>query len=55
MTKLAGSCPDCGGKILAVDPVLDRVLYGIFGDTMSEHLPGCPEYPQWTEMPVEDL
>lgn len=55
MTKRTGSYPHCGGTILAVDPDADRVLYGIFGDRMEEHYPGCDDYPDMTEIELSDL
>ena len=55
MTAKTGNCPQCGGVQLAVDPDEDRVLFGIFGAFMHEHLPGCPEYPETTEVELTDL
>jgi hypothetical protein len=45
MTRRTGSCPQCGGDVLTLDPEEDPVLFGIFGSQLAEHRPGCPDYP----------
>lgn len=55
MTTKTGTCPECGGPQYSVDPVEDATLYGIFGAWMHEHRPGCSQYPETTEVSLEDL
>lgn len=42
--KKTGECPHCQGTILELDAGEDETLYGMFGGTLDEHYPGCPNY-----------
>jgi hypothetical protein len=55
VTARTGSCPQCGGDVLAVDPEEDPVLFRIFGSQLAEHRPGCPDYPRTTGIELSEL
>ena len=55
MSTVTGSCAECGGKVISLDPEQDRVLYATFGSYLAEHNPGCSQYPAVTEVSPENL
>jgi hypothetical protein len=55
MSRITGKCDECDRRIVILDPAGDRILFRIFGPRLAEHDPGCPQYPDTTEVLLEEL
>ena len=47
--KITGECEHCQGSVYELDAGQDETLYGMFGGTLAQHYPGCPEYQGFPE------
>ena len=47
--KITGECEHCQGFEYDLDACQDETLYGMFGGTLKQHYPGCPDYQGFPE------